>query len=320
METTTKDRNKVIKNLAIALLGAGTIVFAIMAAVQSEKNNEIRTELAEAHAGSEKILGTFAEIELNLERIRTSEDFLQESLTMEDIESMESPGERINQEIGNIEQLLAENRALISDLETQIGEKNGKLEEFQGSIASLEKRVRTYKARTEELMAEADALKVDLEASDQKNLALDQALTLKDSILLFQDQKLEEQTASLEHQEKEMRTAYYVVAPFKTLKENEVVEKEGGILGLAATKTVMDDLDKEHFSRIDMYDNTVIPVFGKGVELVSNHPVNSYKVVSTTEGEAKWIEVLDPDRFWDNTQYLVVSSKGSDDDMAQLDR
>ncbi len=88
----------------------------------------------------------------------------------------------------------------------------------------------------------------------------------------------EEQTEVVEKQVKVLNTAYYCYGTFKELKEQGVVTKEGGFIGLGRTEKLTDDFNKKYFTQIDITETTSIDIFSKKVKIVTTHPSGSYKL------------------------------------------
>jgi chromosome segregation ATPase len=309
METKGKSASNGFRNAAILFFAATTCATAYFAYERNELANELKSDLfemevkldynaMEAQMASE----TFAEIESNLSAIRQSEGYLLNNLNKEDFPGMEGAEDRIQAEIETIEMLIADNKILISKLQEEVGDRDARIKNYKHSVNSLQQRVSEYKAKTQELMAQADELRKDLLAKQSENQAITQELAFKEFVVDAQSQQLQAQ-------DEELRTGYYAVGSFKELKEENVVEKEGGFLGIAAAKTVKDDLNQERFTKIDIKEQTTIPVFSPKAEIISPHDPNSYEIVEA-ERETRWIKITDPELFWEKTKYLVVVTKG----------
>ena len=303
-------RMNTLKNATIVVLAAATAYLGYDAYRQHNANDQLQGQVVEMGAKldenaleTQKAMEAFADIEINLAEIRESEGYLLNNLNEEEFGSEMNSQKRIMSEIASIENLIAENKRIINSLENEVGEKDGRLAGYRKSVKSLEGRVTDYKAKNEQLTAQAEELKLDLNMALEENQQITQQLTLTEFMV-------ESQAQQLSQKEKELRTGYYVVGSYKQLKEEQVVEKEGGILGLGAAKTVKDDFNREGFIEIDIYHYKSIPVYGKDAEVLSNHSPQSYEFATDENGDVRWIQIIDPDLFWENTKYLVVVAKG----------
>lgn len=104
---------------------------------------------------------------------------------------------------------------------------------------------------------------------------------------------LNEKNTALANLNTEINTVYYVVGNYKELKALDIVEKEGGIVGMGGSKSINDEIDQDQFISIDKMSYTVIPVFSKKAALASSHPNSSY---SWVEGEDRinYLKVVNP--------------------------
>ena len=63
---------------------------------------------------------------------------------------------------------------------------------------------------------------------------------------------------------------------------------------------------------IPMMDRTLVDqleINGKKIEVVTEHPHNSYELVEE-EGVVKYLKIQNPEEFWKISKFLVVSIKG----------
>jgi len=102
-----------------------------------------------------------------------------------------------------------------------------------------------------------------------------------------------------------LHTAYYTVGTYRELKDKKVLSKEGGILGLGSSKSFTSDLNNESFTKIDYTSTKLIDIISKKIEIISIHPSDSYKIINNGK-QIMAIEILDPERFWQASKYLVV--------------
>lgn len=307
---TEENKTKWAKNTAIVALVGATAFLGWDTYHQHEQNDkleeqvvEMKTKLDYNALETQKATEAFTQIEGNLAEIRQSEGYLLNTLN-EEFDGENNTQKRILAEIETIQRLIADNKGIIANLETEVGEKDSRLKGYKRSVASLEQRISEYKTKTEELVAQSEELKQNLNRVQDENAEMSMDLAMSEYMVKAQSKQIEAK-------EKELRTVYYVTGPFKYLKELNVAEKEGGILGIAATKTVKDNLDRSKFAEVDKYQYTTIPIYGKDAVLLSNHDKDSYDFVTVENGDVRWLNITDPERFWENTKYLVVETKGA---------
>ena len=71
------------------------------------------------------------------------------------------------------------------------------------------------------------------------------------------------------------------------------------------------DFDKSAFTTINIMQVTDIPIAAKDVELLTNHPSDSYTLVSddTKKGMITNLVITNPEKFWSTSKYLVIVKK-----------
>lgn len=115
----------------------------------------------------------------------------------------------------------------------------------------------------------------------------------------------QEKVEQLANTTEELNTAYFTFGTSKELKENGVVTKEGGFIGLGRTEKLKNDFNKSYFTEIDITTIQSIPLGGvEKIELLTNHPEGSYEVSGDKVKEK--IVIKNPKEFWSVSKYLVV--------------
>lgn len=266
-----------------------------------EENLELRTQ----NDDFDNQLGEYEKsqkaIESNLDSIRAKEELI-EALRNGDIDGGSNSKERILKNIAAIDALLGENRKSIATLNDNVKKyqvENGK---FKSQISFFRKQVNQLNSTVVEKDSAISTLKGELL---KKNYKIDEL----NSTLVSQKRINSSQKDMIELQTRELNTAYYVVGTYSDLKENKVVQKEGGIIGLGRTKTLAENFNKDHFTMIDITATKIIPIDSdKKVELISEHPSDSYRM-NMEEDKTLSLEVLDIQKFWKASKYLVIMIK-----------
>lgn len=288
------------------------LIAAVVVGFSSCKNKELEQEVASLkeinkelqaanHDQDSSITGfmeTFNEISQNLAEIREKESSIELNSENKSADSRE----RIKEDLAIINDLMDQNRAKIDDLDK-------KLKWAWSSNAKIKKSMETLK---EDFMAQIDAkdneintlrdelanMNITVEELNQNLASLNDENILKDEAIEEKNQVIEAQTAVI-------NTAYYKTGNAKELVAQEIITKEGGIIGLGASKQLNANLNTSNFEQIDITQIKEIPLNGKKAELVTNHPADSYKI----EGEDKEVSklvILSPEKFWNSSKYLVV--------------
>ena len=301
-----KEEKSLTKNLVIAILALFTVGAVLFAYIQLEEKKAFMSEVKLVKQESQQtILDIYQKIERNLAEIREHEDMIRNTIDTRAKEGKIDPEERINKQIELIEQIMQENRTLIASLNSELNVKDEKLDEYIRKENNLQVRVNEYKTILQDLNEKNLALQNDLEATHFEKETLELTVENLDAEIAQNVALIKDQHEQLSQKESELHTAYYAVGTFKELEEKELVEKEGGILGIAAVKTLTEDFDPSVLSRIDSRIVTEIPVWAKKAEVITNQHPDTYTIESNGDLVERII-IKDPDRFWENNKYLVV--------------
>ncbi len=61
-------------------------------------------------------------------------------------------------------------------------------------------------------------------------------------------------------QTERLNRAYYVLGSLKELKDNEIIEKSGGVLGIGKTPVIKKDFNRSNFTENDIRNLDYIPL------------------------------------------------------------
>lgn len=203
----------------------------------------------------------------------------------------------ISQQLSSLDQMLADNKKKIAYLNEKVktlGKDNGAIQEF---VAKLEERISEQERQIAELTAEIESNKAVIKELN-KNVS---DLTAENAA---KDRTIAAHIA-------DANRAYYIVGKYDRLKEEGVLQKAGGFLGMGRKQMLNGNLPTQLFKQIDITTTTTIQVDMKDAIVVSSHPESSYEMVPA-EGNPKitdYLRILDPVLFWQNTRYLVISTK-----------
>jgi hypothetical protein len=273
---------------------AATLVFTACKndPTQSEQYKELQTDkakVAEESATKDSTIndmfGAFNRVSENLRMIREKQGLLKKG--GQNVEEGKTMEEGIVEDLRSIDSLMTANRRIIARMKRSSVAADSRLSEFQKTIADLEKSI-------SDKDAEIGSIKEQL-ASTNASLA--------SMIQMYQDK---EQQANM--QLNEMNTAYYCVGTQKELRDNNVLTKEGGVIGIGGVnKLNTASLNKDYFKQIDITKVTVIPVDAKKATVVTPHPAGSYELVGTDRVEN--LTIKDTAAFWSLSKYLVIEAE-----------
>ena len=192
--------------------------------------------------------------------------------------------QHINEDIRAINQLMKENRIKVANLNhklSKLGTKNVQLSEL---IQTLNDQI---------VMKDCE-----LDILNERLIKLNQnVITLQTNI-----DTITSKAAGLTN---ELHTAYYVIGEEKELSKKNIIDKEGGILGIRKTSKFNGNYENSNFIKIDYMQVKSIPVNSKEAKLITAHPENSYTIVKDAQKNIT-IKIEDPTKFWSASKYLVI--------------
>ncbi len=258
-----------------------------------QERDRISNEAAAKDSLVNDFLMTLNEIESNLSEIKSREKLIS-SKTGQGQELSKSTRESINEDIRLINELLQQNKNKIASLNSKIKDSNLK-------ITELENMVKLANQQLVERDAEIATLKEELA---HLNFSI---AALNDTISLIKDRNLA-LSGTITDKTTELNTAYFLVGDRKELIKKNILNKEGGFLGIGKSQKVAGDVNLDEFTRVDIRKLKSIPLGVKKATVMSTHPANSYELV----GENKKIEELvikDYEQFWKNSRMLIISTE-----------
>jgi hypothetical protein len=257
----------------------------------TEENEMLRQTAAEKDAHLSEFFETMTNIRDNLNEIKVRQNLISEETRDKDLIGPDAR-QQIEDDLKIISDLMEDNRKRIATLNRRIRESNVKIQEFENLVASLT-------AEIEERNVEISQLRDSMNELNIYNAELTATI----------DRLEEENTERLqliEEQVEQLNTAYYVFGTRKELQEQEIIDRQGGILGIGRTTVVSPNVNTDYFTRVNISQIDKVTVPASSLKLVSTHPKDSY-FVETTEDEGAQIVIENPEKFWSNTRYLVVS-------------
>jgi hypothetical protein len=236
---------------------------------------------------------TMDEISNNLAEIREKEKLL------------DKPGRGAEKYSPSRKQEILNTLASINDL---LEENRNKMKKLNARLARFSKSETHWKKLT-------DSLRVTLDDQSREIALLRDRLvsetTNSEQLTKNLDEAKKSNVALTETSNKmdiELNKAWYVIGTPKELREKNVVEKEGGVFGLASVAKLKVDFDKNKFTEIDRRQMTSLEVKGKKPKLVTTHPLGSFEFEKQSD-ELSVLKIKDPERFWSASKYLVVQVK-----------
>lgn len=236
------------------------------------------------------------EIEDNLSMINSKYSSVQE-MRRNNTEGNYNHKKEIAEQMSSIENIMADNKQKLAQLNSRVNSLNNKNKELQAYITRLEERSAAQENQISELLTELENNKVVIKGLN-KNV----------SELTASNQEKDEYIAQ---QMADANRAYFVVGSYSDLKDAGIVNKTGGFIGIGRKQGTVADMNTELFTQIDRSKVSTVTVNKKNAKVISQHPENSYELVADEEDSkvTAYLRILNPAQFWKYTDYLVISTK-----------
>jgi DNA repair exonuclease SbcCD ATPase subunit len=247
-----------------------------------QENARLKNEVDSRDSSLNASIQILNEIEDNLSLIRQKESAINMSRN-NDPELELDQKDRIIEEIQTINSLMEENKNKLNNLRS-------KMKKADMKIGELEKMI--------------DNLLAKISDQDEVIASLREELTKYDIAMDELTASLNETVAVVEEKEAELNTAYYVSGSTKELKEQGIITKEGGFIGIGKIMKLREDFNKDYFTQLDITKTSEIILGGKEIEILTTHPKGSYKITGDKVKEK--LVITDATNFWSVSKYLVV--------------
>ena len=249
----------------------------------------LEAELQDRDSSLNEFFSTLNNIESNLAIIKSKENIISEE-TAHSLEGRDDVRDRINEDIMLIGDLMEKNRQLIVDLRQSLRRSNTRVQELENMVERLTKQL-------EEREIEIMILKDELA---KLNFQVDYLTARLDD--LEEEKRMRDQT--IDEKTTELNTAYFAIGSQRELRDNNIISREGGFLGIGRTNVLQSDFDHSYFTRVDITRTPEITVIGKNPEIITTHPSDSYKF--RKDDNSFFLEINDYKRFWSASRYLVI--------------
>lgn len=277
---------------------AASVLMMVSCKNDSEKNNETATYqrdsllnvIEKGETSVNEYIAYFNEVERNLDSVAARQRIIISSTNKKDLKASQKA--RIVAEIKAINALMDENNSKLKELNRKFKASNKKNAELEKTIEILNNQL---VVKYMELMDMNEDLKLLKGEVEEYKITVD--------TLMVRNGQLAQ---TIEKNVTEMHTAYYIVGKSVDLQKWNLIDKQGGLLGIGETAKLSNNLDHNMFTEIDITKTTVIPVNSKGVKIVTTHPTGSF-TVNKKGRTVESITIDDPERFWSTSKYLVVT-------------
>jgi peptidoglycan hydrolase CwlO-like protein len=241
-------------------------------------------------------LDDFSAIQANLDSIKQIEKIVSVQ-SGSNRELTASQKQLIIEDIATLHELLRKNKELTASFQTKLRNSNNKIASLEKTIAGLELMINNLDAQ----VREKDVVIADL-TNDVKRLNVN-INELNEKIAAVETES-QRKTVTIENQTEALNTAYFAFGTTKELKDNGIIEKSGGVIGIGKTPVMKKDFNRDYFTEIDIRDFEYLRLMAKKAKLITVHPEGSYHF--TGEKTADTLFIDNAAEFWKVSKYLVV--------------
>jgi DNA repair exonuclease SbcCD ATPase subunit len=243
---------------------------------QLELNNSLKDSVIN------ESLAFFNEIQENLEAIGIRKDEIRVISNRGEVSNKDK--EWILEQIQQINFLREDNARKVKLMNGQLASNKLKISELEIMIESLLK---------------------DIQWKDEQINLLDTELRNLDSEYSKLFSAYQESESSLDRLKNDMNTVFYAYGTERELRDNGVVEKKNGFIGIGKMIKLKDQFNDKYFTKINASKKRELMIEGTGAHFITVHPTASYKL--NEEGPRTRLTITDVSEFWKVSKYLVVT-------------
>ena len=258
----------------------------------------------------------------------TEKELLQAELTQlkEENAAFKAKEDKMTVSIASYESLLleiSESLKQIDDGTMLIKEQGGELISDKNNGELILIRIKSIQAMMENANMKIIALNARLndlrrkhgnqsEAVHELNLELDEVT----AELIRREEEFELLSASYEEQlilsaelKELLDKAFYFAGTRKELKDNAIIEKEGGFIGVGRVKVLNANSPAQLFTSISKEQTNQIKLPVLYMELVTSHDPKSYEIIKSDLNQT--LVIKDKQLFWKLSNFLVIQTSES---------
>lgn len=224
------------------------------------------------------------EMQENLDRIKEREKII----------TMKSPGDMDDRqmtvaEIKELDDWILSNDKKMNDLQMMLKKMDTKNTKLESLVAHLTQETAEKDEEISELQTKLS------KANDSVRLV---TARFNDSIGVIRSQRA---------QMSELSAVYYIVGTMKDLKDEGIIDKEGGFIGVGRVAVLNPLLSKNKFLKTNPLSLKGFGLHGKFRRIITIHPDQSYKVINGSKADS--FSIVMPSTFWGESKYLVIAIK-----------
>ena len=305
-----KIQNSKTSKALLALAAFATVGLASCSSGEKEKVieeqtvsiKEMQSEIASRDSAFNEVLNMLSQVEDQVATIVEKENLIANAQSGDNANNKD----KLLKELALIDNLVAQSNQTIDDLKGKLRNTDLKLTGFQKRINQLTDDLEQRSTMIADLRGEVlrKDEQINMIAGRYDSIQVTSATQVRE--INTKNQEIELLTSV----NNDLNTVHYAVGSFKDLKERGLVSKEGGFLWIGRSIDLNESADSKEYIEIDIREFSKLPIEANKVELVTEHPADSYIIVQDeNEANIKYLEITDPKKFWQVSKYLVISTK-----------
>jgi len=301
------------------LLGLGMVIFFLAIIISSiivfskkskkidhlnSENTKLENVLYERDSLVNEFISAFDTIENSLTFINERRS----QLVLENNEVSSTQKDRIIRDIQMMNAMLEESSKEIEELGKRLKNSGIQIKSLKNKIASLTQSIEQQNSQIMALQSQIEKQNTQIAEVNSQNDSLHKEVLAIMETVKEKDEVIEQKEEVISQQISELHKGFLAFGTIKELTDNGVVSKQGGFLGLGRNKILNEELNEDYFTKIDITENRSIQLNAKKVNLISDHPLDSYRLVEE-DGLITKLEIDTPEDFWKITSYAVIEVK-----------
>ena len=260
---------------------------------QDSINAVLQDSINTANAEKDSLMQLMGDIADGMQQIKELEDIVSvNNLSGETADRKK----QLRDDIVLIQQSINKHKQRLADLEKRLKQSTNYNSTMEKSIANLKAQLEDQQKTINNLTEQLAAAHIQIKNLNQ---SVDSLNTVNKSVTR-EKEAAQQESKQLTNEVTNLNTCYYVIGSKKELKNHKIIET--GFL--RKTKILEGDFEMSYFTKADRRTLNEIPLHNNKAQVMTNHPKDSYEIVD--QGGAKELRILNPSRFWEKSNFLVV--------------
>lgn len=255
--------------------------------------NAIDPAIQQALNEKDSLIALFNDISGDMIQLRQMESII---VVPGKMQSEEASAPSLRDDIHAIQLALQERRERLAELEKKLASQSGQNGQLQQMISNLKAQINQNEETINSLTQQLSEAKTTIAGL---NNAVDSLNTSVATVTAERDNEQQKNQTLTD----DLNRCYYAIGSGKELKAHKIIET--GFL--RKTKIMQGDYEMSYFTSADKRSLSNIPLYSKKASVKTNQPKDSYTIGTDASGN-KVLNITNPQRFWNASNFLVVQT------------